>query len=676
MVSQPACNANVTRVRTRTGCRNCRRKRKKCDEQRPVCRACLRSGAECDWGLKLVFRPEHAETISADHPSMQQRGTTSLGRRLREFDIINVTSEVIRDYWNEIRETPGNGGGLASSLAETSSFGAHGDGYSQGTLSPSGMRASSSGSEQELPAYTIDSSVITDQVEPSLLHHGTPGDQGSETTPRTYEMLHSIAAGLLDLGRPIPASELAGASQPYSPLDNSLLPLEPQSNPPTANQSYEDDPEDGLFVPGSAYFEFHSALRNHTFQAARTTVPPRHGAQLSAPTTHGVGSRAASFIPTTATSTNPLDTRGTDLPAQFHNLTPHEEYELWRNWIEEIAPWLDKFDIHSHFGHVLPTLAREHSHVRFSALALSSRQLERKFPDRSFKSLELYQEAIHQLIPQLQTRTTAVAASCVVLCSPNMWRQHLDGCASLIQSLGINGSSGGFEQALFWCFARMDLCGAFISNEPTIIPKERWLSRSITEMSISTLPKTFGNGMYANYIVYLCAAVMRLMSSSSEVEHADRWEEMFAQLTMWYRHRPPEMRPVLDIPPSEVDYTRPFPTLLFSTPCAISGTQLYHTACLLMLQKKPQRVDLGPGARPMLWHARRICAISISNHHHGCWTNCIQPLWIAGQHMSHHAEHRAILEIYELIEKETGWGAKWRANDLEAFWGNLDGDWC
>jgi hypothetical protein len=202
------------------------------------------------------------------------------------------------------------------------------------------MRTSSSGSEQELPAYTIDSSVITDQVEPSLLHHGTPGDQGSETTPRTYEMLHSIAAGLLDLGRPIPASELTGASQPYSPLDNSLLPLEPQSNPSTANQSYEDDPEDGLFVPGSAYFEFHSALRNHTFQAARTTVPPRHGAQLSAPTTHSVNNRATSFIPTTATSTNPGDTRGTDLPAQFHNLTPHEEYELWRNWIEEIAPWV------------------------------------------------------------------------------------------------------------------------------------------------------------------------------------------------------------------------------------------------------------------------------------------------------------------------------------------------
>jgi hypothetical protein len=40
--------------------------------------------------------------------------------------------------------------------------------------------------------------------------------------------------------------------------------------------------------------------------------------------------------------------------------------------------------------------------------------------------------------------------------------------------------------------------------------------------------------------------------------------------------------------------------------------------------------------------------------------------------MSHPSEHRAILEIYERIERETGWGATWRADDLEEHWGDLD----
>lgn len=33
--------------------------------------------------------------------------------------------------------------------------------------------------------------------------------------------------------------------------------------------------------------------------------------------------------------------------------------------------------------------------------------------------------------------------------------------------------------------------------------------------------------------------------------------------------------------------------------------------------------------------------------------------------MSHPSEHRAILQIYETIEREMGWATKWRADDLE-----------
>lgn len=95
------------------------------------------------------------------------------------------------------------------------------------------------------------------------------------------------------------------------------------------------------------------------------------------------------------------------------------------------------------------------------------------------ESLLLYQEAIHQLLPELEQKTTPVIASCVILCvlemlscmypslpsdslhpltglgNPKEWRRHLDGCAYLIQAAEINGFSGKEEQALFWCFARM-----------------------------------------------------------------------------------------------------------------------------------------------------------------------------------------------------------------------------
>jgi hypothetical protein len=42
--------------------------------------------------------------------------------------------------------------------------------------------------------------------------------------------------------------------------------------------------------------------------------------------------------------------------------------------------------------------------------------------------------------------------------------------------------------------------------------------------------------------------------------------------------------------------------------------------------------------------------------------------------MSHPAEHQAIMDLFAKIENETGWGAKWRAEDLQAVWGALDDD--
>ena len=125
-------------------------------------------------------------------------------------------------------------------------------------------------------------------------------------------------------------------------------------------------------------------------------------------------------------------------------------------------------------------MAKTAPHLRFSILALSARQLERQQNEKSqSESLSLYQEAIHLLLPELESKTTPVIASCVILCvlemlscmhsrplisfsstdqktgNPKEWRRHLDGCAFLIQAAGINGFSGKEEQALFWCFARM-----------------------------------------------------------------------------------------------------------------------------------------------------------------------------------------------------------------------------
>lgn len=352
----------------------------------------------------------------------------------------------------------------------------------------------------------------------------------------------------------------------------------------------------------------------------------------------------------------------------------------------EIAPWLDKFDIYRHFELVLPILAKHHPHLKYSILALSARQkeLKEKKPDNSC-SLALYQHAIHLLSPLLQLRTTAVLASCLVLCvlemmscSPKAWRRHVDGCAALIQALGISGGCGGLEQAIFWCFARIDICGALISSERTLIPLHRWMGGVDITADVNTLLNLHSDfSMYANHVVYLTGQVIDLLCSSgkweqrhrnpahpmSPTEYFHQWTQLFELLERWYHDRPEEMKTIISISASTTN--KPFPTLLFGNGPGISGNQMYHTAALLMLKYKPPHVQFAKKPPSVLWHARQICGISISNHHHGSWSNSIQPLWIAGQHMSHPSEHRAILQIYETIEREMGWATKWRADDLK-----------
>ncbi|KAJ5922525.1 hypothetical protein N7516_010228 [Penicillium verrucosum] len=157
--------------------------------------------------------------------------------------------------------------------------------------------------------------------------------------------------------------------------------------------------------------------------------------------------------------------------------------------------------------------------------------------------------------------------------------------------------------------------------------------------------------------------------------YVDRWADSFERVEEWYGNRPAQMKSIFSVAASEREgLDRAFPIALYGNGAAISGNQMYHVAALLLLQRKPKTLTLSKRPRSVLWHARQIYAISASNGHHGCWTNALQPLWIAGKAMSHYSEHTAIVETLVKIERETGWATAWRVEDLKEFWGEYDND--
>lgn len=362
------------------------------------------------------------------------------------------------------------------------------------------------------------------------------------------------------------------------------------------------------------------------------------------------------------------------------------------------------FDSECTFRVQIPALARTFPALLNAVLAISARQMERKQGIQdSFDSLELYQEAIRLLSPLLQMRDPKVVAACVLLCCLEMmsaraqdWRRHLEGCTALFEAFEIHGFSSGILQAVFWCYVRMgvliygfhwkciadgclDLCGALISDgtQSTLLRPAKWLAPDCHEDDAARLfQEAKSPDMHANYAVYLCAKACELVSDRTQFVELGvqndctgdtfqhRWSRLWEDLQQWVEDRPSELLPV------HTTATKPFPHILFLHWAAISSNQLYHTACILLLNTMPKTMKLRPGSiASALWHARRICGISLANPHQGCLNNAIQPLWIAGRLFSHVSEHAVIINIIRKIEAETGWGACWRIRDLEQAWG-------
>ncbi|GME48746.1 c6 transcription factor [Neofusicoccum parvum] len=519
-----------------------------------------------------------------------------------------------------------------------------------------------------------------------------PGTTGPPLTPApsTYN-----AAAFM----PAPAAAVERGQQQHSQHGQqqaSVSGFSPEMlmDPLLAQASALPSPDD--YASNPTFLASQEELRSLLFNTAQSNHPTR------APSPAGAGSGAGYADDIIDGGAGSSSSSGQNQMKQI--LGSRKRIEYLKNYIAKVAPWLDMFDASRHFGINVPALAQTQPPLLFAILALSARHMERRnggtlrrghgkhlYPAAtpSCESLELYQEAIRLLTPKLPERSPHILTCCVILCclemmsaSPQDWRRHLEGCATLFDSFDVNGFSGGLLQAVFWCYVRMDLCGALISDgtESTLLALRKWVPSDVAEDEVHDLFAAHRTpDMHANYAVYLCSKVCELLSDRTKytelgVEngctgpvYALRWKRLWHELTLWHDERPGELLPVKTIRQKS---DRPFPEILFVHWAAISSNQLFHTASILLLNSAPQSLRLPPlPQNNPLWHARRVCGISLSNPHEGCLNNACQPLWIAGRMLGHHSEHSAIIELIRSIEAQTGWGMYWRIRDLEEAWG-------
>ncbi|KAI5797752.1 fungal-specific transcription factor domain-containing protein [Geopyxis carbonaria] len=740
------------RVRVRTGCLTCRRRRRKCDETRPSCNNCVGRNSQCEWGIKATWREENAKCLTPEHEHsfslVQPQFTSAMPDR--EYKIIDLTSNISSHYnatprprslsistvSGNINDDFENDDGddeegqistetindvtspyLASCAPEKAISFVDVETSDSRTVRNEASSPSMNVIGPESASPTHGEQIITDRSShppqavpspnysmsirsPAYTHHYSPMsiDQGISPGSCSIDTTHSAsfaAIELMALSQQTPrtvASRHSSLSHSQTSEPGRIVRGENTSHHTPTNTatsvcspSFDTISNNSAFV-GTSYEELQNTLRHHIFLTTRSDVPTREGS----PGVDDIHRRNFDDKRPATPSTLATLRERNSITKKPPDTALQREAVLLKNYLDEVAPWLDMFDNQRHFEHVIPIVAKSSEHLKFSILALSARQLELADPRKKqpgSESLSLYHQAIIKLLPQLESKTNDVVASCVILCvlemmscSPQDWRRHLEGCATLIDSAGLHGNVGGLGQSLFWCFARMDVCGGIIAEESTIVPLGKWAGHphlgwnDSIQLFQTAAARDFD--MYANYSVFLCATALDLLASAdanrNTEAYRERWRTLWGLLQEWHANRPEAMQPLMTLPADPDDGAKPFPKILYGNSPAISGNQLYHTSSILLAQAKPKGERLAPGSKSIIWHARQVCGISATNTHHGCWSNALQPLWVAGRLMSHPSEHRVILDTLSRIERETGWKMSWRAEDLMEFWGCHD----
>ena len=384
-------------------------------------------------------------------------------------------------------------------------------------------------------------------------------------------------------------------------------------------------------------------------------------------------------------------------PIGCTKLPKRRQLELWRHFIDHIAPCLDVCSSKRYFQHTLPKLAKSANHLHYAALALSARHLENQETDfsSSLESCGLQQDAINLLLHELPNLDTATIATCTILCMidlctlpPSQYQSSLITCAALMETADVNARSGGVRQALFWCFANLAVWHSLSHPEqPCVVPMRSFHpSESLAETVTYVRSLTLGDG-YAQYAVFLTSMIIDTCShvrpdsdlnqALSQAQHS----ALTDLLSDWYNCRSEDMQPLMSYPSILDDEHHPFPMLLYPTTSATIGNLLYHCASILLLEHAPRNSSTEsttnhcnetnesskaqhpngntnsgtPTGKGTTWHARQVCGILSECHEPAVLIHGRHALNIAAKVVSHVSEKDAILSLLERIERSTGW---------------------
>ncbi|CAG8194804.1 unnamed protein product [Penicillium nalgiovense] len=370
--------------------------------------------------------------------------------------------------------------------------------------------------------------------------------------------------------------------------------------------------------------------------------------------------------------------------SNLETLSPTETQALLRHYRYEVASWLDICDLGQSFGIQGLQLAMVSSPIWNSILDVSETSFRQLHPHKPPEDRS--KTFLRHIDSDMQVDVTRVALLKVIdqvkYCISDItttWNPERQCDLDLMGALSSHAVGRDINSAIYWLFFRLDLATALATDSDMrmqVAPSFPYLTP--VDLVADPFEMVF---FYAYRPLWLCGRAIQFVHN--EEVSPDRppfhiWIQLVEELQQWYRERPREFEPMLEIEMDDqlAGPERSFPVILFANGASLFGNQLYHTAMLILLHNRPRTAriaDFRSVAMSPLWHTQRICSIALHNDRRECWDPCLLASFLlAARRMTHESQQHEVVCGLECIHTVTGWNVKKCLHSLRVEWCLLD----
>ncbi|KAJ5746189.1 hypothetical protein N7520_011371 [Penicillium odoratum] len=371
------------------------------------------------------------------------------------------------------------------------------------------------------------------------------------------------------------------------------------------------------------------------------------------------------------------------------SFTDPEQTFLLQLFVEEVGPWIDSMDPMRHFTQILPLHAIDEPMLLKALVACGARHASLIDPSYGVEKVHHYYDAANQdLLHAVQDpdrdsvlcATVALLLGIYEMMASQPLTNHISGSRALIRECGWMAKTPSLGGSCFWISVSMEVLHCLNHTCPLSWNPDTWG----VDMHMDQIQPFYkGDDQWLHRIIYICAKIADFRFSTQHLqslndpskstqlnEVVQEWNHYNGLCEQWANSIPRSMKPLSTIQPWQTEQKSKFPNIWILKRPAIISQLYYHIACIVLARAHPMASSLHLEMRKMQQpHAYSVCGLAANLKDRGMSNISIQCLTIAAESLEARNAQEEVLDILDVITRNTHWNLESIKERLKRHWG-------